>query len=332
MEKRINRLVNKSFKNTLLDSPVPNEKVKFPLSRNKSKSKSKWETIKSLPDPLKPTKYAPATEPTPKPTPKPKLSKINLWQLEKGKPNRRIIRKPIPDKVKKLIDEITPYYKPEAIEEFNKILKDKKSLKVKITENRQALRNRVKSFDLSIIERNDPAKQLYYTTPDVAKELESILHRDRGIKVQVTLHITFKKKQIRYSDDSQAEEVFEYKDAYFHSNAFTILNKNEIIEALDKAAEEINNKIAVWLSEGSGWAIVEIRSHYVSIVKYLPLRGNSYLPLPEELRNSMIGLINPKNKDDKCFLWCHNRHKNPLKIHPERITQSDKESDKQRKF
>ena len=36
MEKRINRLVNKSFEKTLLDSPVPNEKVKFPLSRKKS--------------------------------------------------------------------------------------------------------------------------------------------------------------------------------------------------------------------------------------------------------------------------------------------------------
>ena len=29
--------------------------------------------------------------------------------------------------------------------------------------------------------------------------------------------------------------------------------------------------------------------------------------------------INIKN-DDKCFLWCHIRHLNPLKTHPERIT------------
>ena len=305
MEKRINRLVNKSFKPTLLDSPVPSEKVKFPLSRKKA-NPLKWETTKLLPEPLKPTKYVP-----PKPTPKPRV-------LSKPTPKPRVLSKrpvplprppPIDKKVKKLIDEITPYYKPEAIEEFNKILKDKKSLRVKITEKRQALRNRVKSFDLSIIERNDPAKQLYYTSPDVDKELESILHRDGGMKVQVTLHIIFKKKQIRSRDDGQAEEVFEYKDAYFSSNAFTILNENEIMDALDKAAEEINNKIAVWLSEGSGWITVEIRSHYVNIVKYQPLRGNSYLPLPEELRHSNKGLINPKNKDDMCFLWCHNRHK-----------------------
>ena len=113
--------------------------------------------------------------------------------------------------------------------------------------------------------------------------------------------LPLKRKKIEYRDDGQAEEVFEYKDAYFNSNAFTILNEYEIIVALDKAAEEINNKIAVWLSEGSGWIIENIRSHFVNIVKYLPFRGNSYIPSPEELRNSMMGLINPKNKDNKCF-------------------------------
>ena len=189
---------------------------------------------------------------------------------------------------------------------------------MKITEKRQALRNRVKSLEVSIIERKDHAKQLYFTTPDVAKELESILYRDGGMKVQTTLHITFKKKKIRYRDDGQAEEVFEYKDAYIGSFAFTILNECEIIEALDKAAEEINNKIAKWLTEGSGWLIEKIRSHFVNIVKYLPLRGNSYLPLPEELRHHKKGLINLKNEDDKCFLWCHVRHLNPpKKIHKE---------------
>ena len=33
------------------------------------------------------------------------------------------------------------------------------------------------------------------------------------------------------------------------------------------------------------------------------------------------GLINIKNNDQKCFLWCHVRHINPVKIQPERITQ-----------
>ena len=36
------------------------------------------------------------------------------------------------------------------------------------------------------------------------------------------------------------------------------------------------------------------------------------------------GLINIKNNHQKCFLWCHVRHINPVKIHPKRITREDK--------
>ena len=43
------------------------------------------------------------------------------------------------------------------------------------------------------------------------------------------------------------------------------------------------------------------------------------MDLPVELRSPRKGLINIKNKDKKCFLWCHVRHINPSKEHPERI-------------
>ena len=34
--------------------------------------------------------------------------------------------------------------------------------------------------------------------------------------------------------------------------------------------------------------------------------------------------MNFKNNDQKCFLWCHVKHINPIKIHPERSTQNNK--------
>ena len=46
--------------------------------------------------------------------------------------------------------------------------------------------------------------------------------------------------------------------------------------------------------------------------------------LPIELRSPRKGLINIKNKDKKCFLWCHVRHINPSKEHPERIKKTAK--------
>ena len=41
--------------------------------------------------------------------------------------------------------------------------------------------------------------------------------------------------------------------------------------------------------------------------------------LPVELKSPRKVLLNIKNKDQKCFLWCHVRHINPSKEHPGRI-------------
>ena len=42
------------------------------------------------------------------------------------------------------------------------------------------------------------------------------------------------------------------------------------------------------------------------------------------MKNSNESLINTKNNDNKCFLWCHIRHLNLVKTHPERIIKEDK--------
>ena len=48
------------------------------------------------------------------------------------------------------------------------------------------------------------------------------------------------------------------------------------------------------------------------------------MKLPAVLRIPKKGAININNKDQKCFLWCHVRRINPVKIYPERIRREDK--------
>ena len=78
------------------------------------------------------------------------------------------------------------------------------------------------------------------------------------------------------------------------------------------------------INKGSGWIIESIDAEYVRISLFSQLSGCTYIELPSGVRNSMIGLINIKNSDNKCFFWSRIRHLNPLKIHPERITKADK--------
>ena len=95
----------------------------------------------------------------------------------------------------------------------------------------------------------------------------------------MTLKILMKKQKI---EDGEVSYIFQEPD--FNSSIFTIMNSDQIMDSLDRASEEINNVIAKWLSEGSGWVVEEIKHHYFNIVKYIPLRGSSYVPLPVELR------------------------------------------------
>ena len=50
------------------------------------------------------------------------------------------------------------------------------------------------------------------------------------------------------------------------------------------------------------------RASIINISTYRLLSGSSYISLPVELRSLRKGLINIKNKDQKCFIWCHATH------------------------
>ena len=62
----------------------------------------------------------------------------------------------------------------------------------------------------------------------------------------------------------------------------------------------------------------------MNISIYSPLSGSTYIELPDGLKNPMKGLVNIKNNDNKCFLWCHIRHFSLVSKHPEIMTKEDK--------
>ena len=88
--------------------------------------------------------------------------------------------------------------------------------------------------------------------------------------------------------------------------------------------QEVFNKIDNWINEGFGWIIESIDAEYVYISIYNTLSGSLYINWSHKIRKSTKGLINIKNNDNKCFLWCHIRYLNPLKIHPGRMKKADK--------
>ena len=115
----------------------------------------------------------------------------------------------------------------------------------------------------------------------------------------------------------------EFAPVYFNSVTKTVINYRF---RLENFFQEIFYMTDVWINNESGWNVESVESQYINISTYRPLSGSFYMDLPVELRSPRKGLINIKNKDQKCFLWCHVRRINPSKEHPERILKNDKKS------
>ena len=81
------------------------------------------------------------------------------------------------------------------------------------------------------------------------------------------------------------------------------------------------HRVDNWIHERSGWIVELIKSQCINISTYRQLLEISYTKLPTELRSLKEGLINIKNNEEKR----HVRYINLVKIHPERITEIDKE-------
>ena len=102
---------------------------------------------------------------------------------------------------------------------------------------------------------------------------------------------------------------------YFNSTTKTVINSES---NLNKSFQEILYRIDNWINEGSGWIVKSINGEHVNISMYSPWIGSSFVEFPSKLNNPKNGLINIKNNDNKCFLWCHVRHLNLIKKHPKR--------------
>ena len=326
-------IVDNSFKKTLLDAPIRLKRKRVPGKVGVF--------FEKLPKPLAPVKYqAPKPIPkprrqrpvAPKPIPKPRRQRpVALPRIKK-----REVRLYDPP-VQKFIRDIKPLYTEGAIRKFREQFTDpakvaqreafkeelasklRKRILLKIKERKKGLKGVVQSFELENITIGDPRMLFSIARNSFTKKLAQLLNQKGSYKGYLTLRVELKKRILQ-----DGEEAYEFTQPYFNSTTTTILNELDIQDFYDKAVEEILNRIARWISKGSGWVIERILNFYLNIVSYVPLKGRSYLPLPEELRNSRKGLINLQNDDNECFRWCHVRHLNPVQKNPQRLTQKDR--------
>ena len=133
-----------------------------------------------------------------------------------------------------------------------------------------------------------PEKFLKHAKPPII----NIFNSNRNIKTILYLHVLM----------SQGETIQEFA---FHSKGLKlILEGTDENEIYDEMVEEILEEIDMARdAEGSGWRFEKVEKLVLHTTRWEPVNAGSYIELPQELKNRKA-IINMKNQDDKCFMWC----------------------------
>ena len=148
-----------------------------------------------------------------------------------------------------------------------------------------------------------PEKFLKHAKPPII----NIFNSNRNIKTILYLHVLM----------SQGETIQEFA---FHSKGLKlILEGTNEEETYDEMVEVILEEIDMARdAEGSGWRFEKVIKLVLHTTRWEPVNAGSYIELPQELKNRKA-IINMKNQDDKCFMWCVLRALNPKDKNTERI-------------
>ena len=141
-----------------------------------------------------------------------------------------------------------------------------------------------------------------------ATQIKEFLRNHRNIKVRMILVSTMELEEgvenARISTRSESK-------VYFNTETYINLESTDVKVILSQMIKEILEKISIFQMNGSGWYFKEVSSLEIHIVDYKPIKGSSYIPLPDFIMKKK-SIINIQNKDNKCFLWSILRYLHPI--------------------
>jgi len=169
-----------------------------------------------------------------------------------------------------------------------------------IVESKSAIKNFTKQHTIDGKQGTDAATFLNTVRPLVVNLLEI----NRNTKFQLVLTCTMKRVSILTGEVITT-------DAPFLSRTEVNLEATDLGELYTNAIDKIKESLANFQLTGSNWRFKAVQKLEINTVKYRPLKGSSYIPLPKELANKKA-IINMTNTDNECFKWCVVRALNPV--------------------
>ena len=169
----------------------------------------------------------------------------------------------------KVIPKGAPEYFKEALE------KAKKEYEKVIILEKSALANFAEKY---VIEGKPGLIPMEYFGEKVHK-IKDFLRKYRNTKVRFVL-VCEMERQFNYKG-MESKTFFERDFVYFQSKTKINLESTKVKKILKEMIKEILNTLSIYQKNGSGWYFKEVIRLEIHIVKYKPIMGGSYLPLPE---------------------------------------------------
>ena len=188
------------------------------------------------------------------------------------------------------------------LESFRQKIMDLYKEEFEIRRERSALKDFTTVDIIEAKDGYDPLSFLMAVRPTVI----NFLKNNRRIKVKMIFTCVMQMKD-------------KIEPASFHSQIEINLEGTTLDELYKNMMERILENIAAFQRRGSQWVFVAIEELEIHSIRYEPLRGSSYIPLPEWIKLKEA-IVNMKNSDQECFKWCIARALKPVKRNAERIS------------
>ena len=148
--------------------------------------------------------------------------------------------------------------------------------------------------------------------------IKKMMRENSGTKVYLNLVARMKK----LNDETEDSHTF-------YSGEFEIFPGTDLDTVIEEMFKNISEKFEkMETAVGSGWALIKIQNLKLHFAEFKPLKGSSYVELPDWIKNKNA-VINIVNKtDDECFKWCITRAMHPIGKNQNLITKKLREQSK----
>ena len=161
---------------------------------------------------------------------------------------------------------------------------------VKITKRERTFKFFASTYNVEILNSFKPEIQFKDTKSAIKSKLVELLTQLNGFKFVMTLVLVFKKVE--------SEDKTNYDNFYSKLKTEIIISESDIDDVFQSIYTTTITNIQKSLGKDSDSITDSVIDHIISISKYNPLAGNSYIKLPKELDSPRKGLINIQNIDD----------------------------------